>query len=115
MIHRDVHLEVLADRADHWLVRGGELPVHSVIEHVEEDDNLISHADLMITEQLHQELLYPIELIFVVRNLSKEQRTLELLKKFLRFGNLAATKFVNILDVGLLCECVLVNVEVHLL
>lgn len=115
MIHRDVHLEVLAHSADHRLVRGGELPVHSVIKHVEEDDNLISHADLMIAEQLHEELLYPIELSFVVRNLSKEQRTLELLKKFLRFGNLAATKFVNILYVGLLCECVLVNVEVHLL
>ena len=71
MIHSDMHLEVLADRADHRLVRGGELPVHSIIKHVEEDDYLISHADLMITEQLNQELLYQIELIFVIRNLSK--------------------------------------------
>ena len=111
----NVHLEVLADRADHWLVRGGELPVHSIVKHVEEDDDLVSDADLMITEQLHEELLYPLELSFVIRNLSKEQGTLELLKKFLGFESLAATEFVNILYVGLLSECVLVNVEVHLL
>ena len=115
MIHGDVHLEVLADRADHWLVRGGELPVHSIVEHVEEDDNLVSDADLMITEQLYEELLYPLELIFVIRNLSKEQGTLELLKKFLGFESLTATEFVNILNVGLLSECVLVNVEVNFL
>jgi hypothetical protein len=115
MIHGNVHLEVLADRADHRLVRGGELPVHSIVKHVEEDDDLVSDADLMITEQLHEELLYPLELSFVIRNLSKEQGTLELLKKFLGFESLAATKFVNILYVGLLSECVLVNIEVHLL
>jgi len=115
VIHGNVHLEVLADCADHRLVRGGELPVDSIVEHVEEDDNLVSDADLMITEQLHEELLYPLELSFVIRNLSKEQGTLELLKKFLGFESLAATEFVNILNVGLLSECVLVNVEVHLL
>jgi len=115
MIHGNVHLEVLADCADHWLVRGGELPVDSIVEHVEEDDNLVSDADLMITEQLHEEFLYPLELSFVIRNLSKEQGTLELLKKFLGFESLTATEFVNILNVGLLSECALVNVEVHLL
>lgn len=66
MIHRDVHLEVLADGADNRFVRGGELPVHSIIKHVKEDDYLVSHADLMITQQLNEELLYPIELIFVI-------------------------------------------------
>ena len=71
MIHCDMHLKVLADCANHRFVRGSELPVNSIIEHVKEDDNLISDADLMITEQLYKELLYPIELIFIIRNLSK--------------------------------------------
>lgn len=115
MIHGDVYLKVLADCTDHWLMGGGELPVHTIVKHVEEDDNLVSHTDLMITEQLHEELLYPLELTFVIRNLSKEQGTLELLKKFLGFESLAPTEFVNILIVGLLSECILVNVEVHLL
>ena len=60
MIHCNMHLKVLADCADHRLVCGGELPVHAIIEHVEEHDNLISDTDLMITEQLHEELLYPL-------------------------------------------------------
>ena len=49
-LHGQVHLEVLAHAAHHRLERARKLPVNSVVEHVENNDSLISHLDVLVAQ-----------------------------------------------------------------
>jgi len=67
---------VLAYAADNWAKWAGQLPVDLVVEHVEEDNGLVSNRDIGVAEELDKELFDPSEGILVVANLSHEESPL---------------------------------------
>jgi hypothetical protein len=48
---------VLPHDADHRTESRGQLPIQLVIQHVQEDDSLIPHADLVIPQKLNEQFL----------------------------------------------------------
>mmetsp|Transcript_88 Transcript_88/g.171 ORF Transcript_88/g.171 Transcript_88/m.171 type:complete len:266 (+) Transcript_88:3971-4768(+) len=114
LLHHHVHDEVLAhapdDRAEGLL----ELPVHPVIEHVEEHDGAVPDPDVAVALQLNQQLLYPIEAVSVVSDLGHEERPLDLLHVLHLLDSLPLSELVGVLEVHLLVEGELLDVDDHL-
>jgi len=73
-----------------------QLPVDSIIKHVEQDNSLISNADIAVTLELDQELLNPVEAILVVSYLSNEKGSLDFLKILHLFGSLSLSELSGI-------------------
>jgi len=47
-----------------------ELPVNSIIKHVEQHNSLVPDANIAVSLKLNEELLDPVKAIFIICNLS---------------------------------------------
>lgn len=52
---------MLSNRADDRTESALHLPVNAIIEHVEKDDSLVTHENVLVAEELDQDLLYEVQ------------------------------------------------------
>jgi hypothetical protein len=71
VIDNNAHFEVLAHDADHRTESRGQLPIQLIIQHVQEDDGLIPHANLVIPQKLNEQFLNQVQLVLVVGDLGE--------------------------------------------
>ena len=81
-LNDDVNDKVLSNTSNDWSESLLQLPVDSIVKHVEQNDGLISDADVTVSLELDEQLLNPEKTVFVVSDLSNEQSSLNLLKIF---------------------------------
>jgi hypothetical protein len=55
----------------------GELPVNSIVEHIENNDCLVSHLYVFVAQKLDKNFLDPEKLVFVLLDLRHEEGSLE--------------------------------------
>mmetsp|Transcript_20325 Transcript_20325/g.19275 ORF Transcript_20325/g.19275 Transcript_20325/m.19275 type:complete len:218 (+) Transcript_20325:531-1184(+) len=115
VVDDDVDFEVLAYAADDGDEGAGELPVHSIIQHIEEDYGLVSDAHFVVAEELDEQLFDPLEGVLVVRDLGHEQGALDVLQQLDLLHLLPPSELLHELVEGLLIEWVFGDVGSHLL
>jgi hypothetical protein len=71
---------MLSDTPDHWSKGLLELPVNTIVEHVEQHDSLVSDANIAVSLKLNEQFLDPIEPILVISDLGHKEGSLDLLK-----------------------------------
>ena len=81
-LNDDVNDKVLSNTSNDWSESLLQLPVDSIVKHVEQNDGLISDADVTVSLELDEQFLNPEKTVFVVSDLSNEQSSLNLLKIF---------------------------------
>lgn len=96
--------EMLSNAPDDGSEGLGELPVNTIIQHVQENNGLISDWNLTVALELNQKLLNPVKSFLVVGNLSHEKSSLDFLKIFHFLLGLSWSEFINILFVHLFVE-----------
>ena len=115
-VHYHIHFEVLSNASYHWSESTVQLPVHSIIEHVEQHHWLISHTHIWITQQLNQQLLNPLQRVFVILNLSHKQCSLQLLHVLQLVYLLArSAQYIHKLLVSLFSEWIFKDISNNLL
>lgn len=110
-LNDDMDREVLTNTPNNWSEGLLQLPVNSIIEHVEEDDRLISDTDITVSLELDQQFLDPVESVFVICDLSNEKSSLDLLKIFILLLDVSLTKLIDVLLVHCLIEWELTDVD----
>jgi hypothetical protein len=68
----------------------------------------------MIAQKLDEELFNQLKLLLIIRDLSEEERSLELFEELLCFGDFATTEFTYHLFVNLFGEGIFVEICVYL-
>lgn len=77
---------MLPDTSDHGSEGLLELPVKSIIEHVEQDYSLVSNCDISITLELDQKPFDPSESFSIICDLCNKQSPLDFFKIFQFLG-----------------------------
>ena len=95
---------MLADASNDRAERALHLPVHAIVQHIEQYNGLITNEDVTIAEQLHEYFLNQLERFSVIIDLSDEQIALQLLYQLDLFCLLTTTEIVHKLVVLLLAE-----------
>ena len=72
----DVNTQMLTHTTNYGSESFRDLPVYSIIEHVEKDNDGISDSDITVTLKLDEKLLNPVECLFVVGNLGHKKSAL---------------------------------------
>ena len=72
----DVNTQMLTHTTNYGSESFRDLPVYSVVEHVEEDNDCISDSDIAVTLKLDEKLLNPVECLLVVSNLGHKKSAL---------------------------------------
>jgi len=105
-----VYDEVLADASHYGSESLRKLPVDSIIQHIEQDNCLISHRDLTVSLELDQQFFEPIKPIFIICNLRHKESTLNFFNQFHLFGGLSQSKFCHVFLILFLMKWKLLNV-----
>ena len=91
-----------------------QLPINTIIKHIEQDNSLISDTNITISLKLNKKLFNPVKTIAIVSNLGNEQCSLDLFKVLHLLLGISLSELVGILMVHLLVEWKLLDVHDHL-
>lgn len=96
LVDDGVDQEVLSNASDYWPEGFMKLPIYSIVEHVEENNCLVSDSDIWVALKLNHELLKPMQAFLIISNLRNEQRMLQLLQILVLLLNNFLCEILNI-------------------
>tara|TARA_B110001450_G_C17576067_1_gene462883 strand:+ start:478 stop:1101 length:624 start_codon:yes stop_codon:yes gene_type:complete len=111
LLNDDVDDKVLSNTSNDWSKGLLQLPVNSIVEHVEQYYGLISDANVTVSLELDEQLFNPEKTVLVVCDLSNEQGSLDLFKIFHFLGCLSLSELCSIFLIHFLMEWELFDVD----
>ena len=69
LVHYALNNEMLAHAPNSWTECLKQLPVNSIVKHVEEHDRLVSDAHVTVTHKLNEKLLDPVKTLCIISDL----------------------------------------------
>lgn len=106
--------EVLPNRSNSRSECLKQLPVNSVIEHIQQNYCLVTNAHVTISKQLNEKFLNPVQSLLIICNLSYKERSLNLFQIFSFLLKLPLSEFIYKFLIALFIEWELFDVDNNL-
>ena len=110
-LYNYINNKMLANTPYNWSESLLQLPIDSIIKHVQEHNSLVPDPNITIALKLYKELLNPIKAILVISNLSYKKSSLDFLKVLHLLLRVSLAKLGSILVIHLLMERELLDID----
>ena len=110
-MHDNTDNEVLTNASNDGSKCLLQLPINAIIKHIEQDNGLISNANVTIALKLNEKLLNPMKTVLVIGDLCNKQCSLDFLEVLHLLLGVPLSEFMSILVVHLLVEWELLDVD----
>ena len=111
LVDETLNDEMLTNRSYRWSECLKQLPIDTIIEHVEQNDGLVTNAHIIIPHKLNKKLFNPVKTFFIICNLCNKKWPLNLLKMLHFLLKLPSSKFIYESLVACLIEWELLNIH----